>query len=224
MTSTLRKGWAALALACTLAAAALAATAAPASAQQPLPTAVGRNSDKTVNQAVTPCYAPAGGGQGDCTYTAPDKPLPVGQTFTDISVSPTVTAGTYAAGNAVGALQTLTLPTTTGRIEEVTLYAKSSQTAEVDLIWCGGQQPTSTTITDKTAAGLAVADFAKCRQIVQLTAWRSVGTPSAVDSGQISIPYNLGGASTTGYLFLVTQGALAPASTSDLTLTLRVAR
>lgn len=221
MTSTLRKGWAALALACTLAAAVIAATAAPALAQQPLPTAVGRNSDKTVNQAVTPCYAPAGGGQGDCTYTAPDKPLPVGQTFSVVTASPTVSTSAYAAGNAISTLQTVTMPFTSGRIEDVTLYSKSAQTAPVNVLFCT-LNPSGTTITDRTAFSLATADSGKCKVVAQLTSWNSLGTPSEAHSGQVSVPYSLG--STTGYFQLVAQGALTFASTSDPTLTVLVAR
>jgi hypothetical protein len=198
----------------------LAGQTSPAFAQSATPHIV---TDAGASREAGPVSLAVKKSTGDCVAQSGCE-VPVAQTFTDVSVNPAVTIGTYSQGNAVSGLQTVTMPSTTGRIEEVTLYAKTTQSAEIDVIWCGGQQPTSTTITDKAALSLNVADFAKCRQIAQLTNWRSLGTPSSADSGQVSIPYNLGGSSTTGYLALYTPGAPAFASTSDLTLTLRVAR
>lgn len=152
------------------------------------------------------------------------------QVFADVSASPTVTAASaYASGNYVGGLLTFTGVTATnaaatgGRVEEVTIFSKSAQTAEIDLVWCGSSNPTNTTITDKTAANLAVTDFNKCRVVAQLTNWQNLGTPSSATTGQIATPFSLA-AGTTGYGFLVTRGTPTFTATSDLQVTLRIGR
>lgn len=152
------------------------------------------------------------------------------QVFVDVSASPTVTASSaYASGNVVGSLLTFTnvsatnAPATGGRVEEVTIYSKSSQTAEIDFVWCGSQSPTNTTLTDKTAVNLAVADFNKCRVVAQLTNWQNMGTPSHATSGQIATPFTLA-AGTSGFGFLVTRGAPTFTATTDLQVTLRIGR
>lgn len=145
--------------------------------------------------------------------------------YSDVPAVPVVTASSaYASGNAVGGLLTfrsIALPNSGGRIEEVTLYAKSAQTAEVDFVWCGLNNPSASTITDKTAVSIAAADFAKCRVIAQLTNWQSLGTVSVATSGQIASPFSINGG-VPGYGFLVTRGAPTFSSTSDLQVSLRV--
>lgn len=210
------------ALACAL----LVSTSALAQSQG-LPGALGPGGASSIqNTPVTPCIAPAGGGQGTCDYIAHDNPLPVGQVFADISVTPTVTASSaYSTGNAVGNLITISGAVAKagygGRIEEVTLYSKSSQSGEIDFVWCGSQNPTGSTITDKTAVSIASADFNKCRTVAQLTNWQSFGTTSVVTSGQLATPFVIG-TGTSGYGFLIARSTPTFASTSDLQLTLRI--
>lgn len=147
-------------------------------------------------------------------------PVTVGQ-YAEFSATPTVTASSaYAAGNAVGGLLTFTnvgVPSPGGRIESVSLYSKSAQTAQVDFVWCAANNPTSTTITDKTAISVNAADFDKCKVVAQLTNWSSLGTVSVAYSGQLAAPFALS-TGQTGYGFLVTRGTPTFTSTSDLQL------
>lgn len=164
---------------------------------------------------------------GRCLVGGSTTCAPVGQAIGEVSVTPTVTASSYAAGNDVGGLLTVASPTPVaggaGRIEEVTVYAKSAQTAQLDVVWCGSQNPTSSTITDKTAVSVAAADFNKCRTIAHLSTWDSFGTVSVATSGQIAEPFALA-SGTTGYAFLVARGAPTFASTSDLQVNFRIGR
>jgi hypothetical protein len=180
-----------------------------------------------ISQKVAPCdwsYP------NRCQSVRGDGAAIASQNFAEPTATPTITSGSaYATGNVVGGLLTFTAvsdpnaPATGGRVEEVTIYSKSSQTAEIDLVWCGANNPTNTTLTDKAAVNLAVADFNKCRVVAQLTNWQNMGTPSHATSGQIASPFLLS-TGTTGYGFLVTRGAPTFSSTSDLQVTLRIGR
>lgn len=155
-------------------------------------------------------------------------PARFAQNFGEVSATPAVTASSaYASGNWVGPLMTFSNAALTaaggGRVEEVTVYAKSSQTSPLDFYWCGATPPSVTTVTDKAAVAVAAADFAKCRLVASLTNWKSLGTPSQATSGQIAAPFSLA-SGTTGYGFLVAQGAFTFASASDLQVTLRLGR
>lgn len=194
----------------------------------PIPAAVDASGRPTQVSPAAHCIAPALQAQGYCTYEAADNPAPVAQSFTDIAVQPAVTASSYGTGVDVGGVMTLpgvvfsNAALMSGRIEEVTLYSKSAQTGEIDFVWCGSGNPTSSTVTDHNAVSIAAADFNKCRTVAQLTNWQSFGTVSVATSGQIATPFYLG-TGTTGYGFLITRStATAFASTSDLSFTLRV--
>jgi hypothetical protein len=180
-----------------------------------------------ISQKVAPCDWSF---PGNCQGVRGDGASYGSQVFVDVSASPTVTAASaYSTGNVVGGLLTFTnvtataAPATGGRVEEVTIYSKSSQTAELDLVWCGSLNPTNTTLTDKAAVALAVADFNKCRVVAQLTNWQNLGAPSSATTGQIATPFSLASGST-GYGFLVTRGAPTFTATTDLQVTLRIGR
>jgi hypothetical protein len=165
--------------------------------------------------------------QGDgAELGANGNPLVVGQGYVDLTSTPTITSGSaYASGNAVGGLITLSNVVAKtgqgGRIESVTLYSKSAQTGEIDFVWCGQQNPTGSTITDKTAVSIAAADFNKCRTVAQLTNWQSFGAVSVAASGQLAEPFVIT-SGTTGYGFLIARSTPTFSSTSDLQLTVRI--
>lgn len=143
-----------------------------------------------------------------------------------ITAAPTVTASSvYASGNSVGGLLTFAgvgrASGGSGFIQAVTLNFKSAQTAATDFAFCNAT-PASTTLTDKTAVSVAVADFDKCR-VVHITDCTSLGTPSVCSADNLALPFALP-TGTSGYGFLVTRGTPTYSATSDVSVALRVIR
>ncbi len=151
----------------------------------------------------------------------------VGSNLVKVTATPTVTSGSaYASNNVVGSLLTFSgvgrVSSGTGLIQSVTLEFKSSQTASTDFVWCGADNPTNTTLTDKSAVALSTSDFNKCR-VIHITDCTNLGTPSVCDAENLALPFSLS-SSTTGYGFLVTRGTPTFSSTSDVEVQLRILR
>jgi len=144
------------------------------------------------------------------------------------TATPTVTASSaYASGNNVGGLLTFTsvgrTSTGTGLLQDITVNFKSAQTAQLDFVWCGSDTPSSTTVTDKSAAALAVADFDKCRVIAHITDCTSMGTPSSCIAQGLAVPVALA-SGTSGYGWLITRGTPTFTATSDVKVSLGILR
>lgn len=144
------------------------------------------------------------------------------------TASPTVTASSaYATGNNIGGLLTFSAvgrtSTGTGLIQDITLNFKSAQTAPIDFVWCGSDTPSNTTVTDKTAAALAVADFDKCRVIAHITDCTSMGTPSSCIAQGLAVPVALA-SGTSGYGWLISRGTPTYTATSDVKVSLGILR
>ena len=135
----------------------------------------------------------------------------------------TVTIGTYATGNVIGA--EIALPAAAriaagaGVVQSVTLHSKTAQTAAVDLLLFISD-PT-TTFTDKTALALLAADFDKLVGVVHLTDWTNLGTPSIAQAHGLGIPFKLP-AGTSLWAIPVARGAMTFAAVTDLTLVVRI--
>lgn len=144
-----------------------------------------------------------------------------------IQVAQTVTASSaYTSGNAVGGLMTLSnaarVSGGSGLVQSVVINAKSAQTAPVD-VFIFGANPSGSTCTDKTAFAVAAADFDKVLGVVHLADWTSAGTPSVGQAQNLAIPYALA-SGTSLYACAVVRGAPTFASTSDISVGVRVIR
>ena len=151
----------------------------------------------------------------------------VGGNIIKVAVSPTVSASpAYSSGDVMGGLLTFAnvarVAAGSGLLQSVTLNFKSAQTAATDFVWCGGDNPSGTTLTDNAAVAVAAADYNKCR-VVHVTDCTGLGTPSVCAADNLAFPFALS-SGTTGYGFLVTRGTPTLASTSDVEVALRILR
>lgn len=145
--------------------------------------------------------------------------LPMGKQ-TVVAAQPTVTAGAYATGNDVGGKITLAgavnaVPAS-GLLQKVAVKFKSAQTAPFDVVIFDAD-PTSTTITDKTAFSVAVADFQKVQGVVHVTDCTTLGTVSYCIASGLALPLKPS-TGTTLYAAIVTRGTPTFASTSDVSI------
>lgn len=138
--------------------------------------------------------------------------------------NPTVTASSaYASGNSVGGLLTFAngvrFAGGTGLVQSALLQFKSAQSGNYDLILFSSN-PANSTIADKTAFSLAVADYNKVIGAIPISYYTSLGTPSVAEALNLALPV----ISTTTSLFgaLVTRSTPTFASTSDVQVTLQV--
>ncbi|AKU43573.1 hypothetical protein CPT_Seuss47 [Caulobacter phage Seuss] len=131
---------------------------------------------------------------------------------------PTIQASTYASGNVVGSLMDLpgmgVSTSLDGLLQSVSLFSKTAQTAPMDLILFHTEPVTS--FVDKTVLALGVEDVDKILDVVPLTSWTNLGTPSISQAKGLSEPYRL--ATTTMHALLVARGSFTFGSTSDLKL------
>ena len=134
-----------------------------------------------------------------------------------ISQTPTITAGAYSAGDAVGGLLTFANAARTsgggGFVKNVLLVDDAGQDAQLEL-WLFDQ--TFTAIADNAAWAPTEADLENLIAIVSTVdgTWRAAGTPSAI-SVEASLRYDLTGTSLFGQL--VTRGTPTFAATDDVT-------
>ena len=139
------------------------------------------------------------------------------------SASPTVTAASaYASGNCVGGLLTFAnaARVSSGLINKVVITSKSAQTAQMDLILFDAN-PTGTTVTDKAAVAVAVADFAKVIGSVNVLNWTNTGTTSNGTAPGVTLPFAIP-SGTSLYGILVVRGTPTFTATSDITVTLGI--
>lgn len=148
-----------------------------------------------------------------------------GQTA-DVALSPAVTAAAYTAGNVVGGLLNFTNvfgPAFSGRLLDFLVKSKSVNAANTYKLYLFSQNPTNSTWTDKAAPAINVADIP-----FLLGAW----TTGAADSGlgtettcQLdNINALIRSVNQNLYGILVCVATPTYASTSDITVSVRVAR
>lgn len=147
-----------------------------------------------------------------------------GDVLTAAAAAPAVSTTAYAAGNVVGGLLTFTGAARTaagaGLIQAATVLSKSAQTAALDLL-IFSDNPTATTFTDKAAVSIAATDMGKLVGVIHLTDWTALGNASIAQAVAAGLPFKLA-TGTSLYGVLVTRAAMTLASTSDLTLSLRI--
>ena len=135
-----------------------------------------------------------------------------------IAQTPTITAGAYSAGDAVGGLLTFANAARTagkgGVLKNVLCIDDAGQDAELEL-WMFSQ--TFAAMADNAAWAPSEADLENLVAIVSTVdgTWRAAGTPSAI-SIEAALRYDLTGTSLFGQL--VTRGAPTFAATDDITV------
>lgn len=168
--------------------------------------------------------------QGAAFFTVSFVAVVVGQNTTVTgqvsvtSLTPTVTAGAYTAGNVVGGL--LTFPSVfgaplTGLLTDILVTSKTVQTT-VYKLYLFSAQP-ATTFTDKTAPAIGAADIPLLLGVFTLGAADSgLGTETTNQTDNINAIIR----GTTQNLYGVMVCSTTPTygSTSDLTVSVRVRR
>lgn len=143
------------------------------------------------------------------------------------SVIPTVQNAAYAAGQALGGLQTISVGSTnslSGILTQIQLASKGGSTVGVvAYIW--SQRPSSTTCTDK--ANFVVNQTDNQALVVQPQLITPALILSAQDTGTYGVVSNLvgnfsnGSSNTNLYVCLVANAAVTPATTSDYRLNIQ---
>lgn len=138
-----------------------------------------------------------------------------------IVVTPTVTASSaYASGNTLGGLLTLTgaMRTSGGTalLQKVVISNKSNQMAPTDILIFNAN-PSGTTVTDKTAVAVAVADFNKVIGVVHVTDCTNIGTPSVCQASGLALSLIANGSADL-YAVAVTRGTPTFTATTDVSI------
>ena len=161
----------------------------------------------------------AGGSGGIVSLAAGEEYIgDVGTLGITIGRTPTVTAGAYTGGDAVGGLlefhNAVRLAGEGGVIKDVLIIDDNGQDAEMEL-WLFNS--TFTAMVDNAPWAPSQADLRKLLAIVSTTdgAWFAAGTPS-VARIEVSQKYDLIGTSMFGQL--VTRGTPTFAATDDVTV------
>ena len=147
-----------------------------------------------------------------------------------ITVSPTVTAAAYSAGNLIGGKLTLAAAVrgttdggtqASGELRSLLLTDKANQKAAIDVVFFNAD-PTNTTFTDHAAVALNVADLPKYIGHVSILASDysslAAATNAAATKPNLGIGFSIPSGSTL-YACLISRGTPTYASTSDLSLT-----
>ncbi len=142
-----------------------------------------------------------------------------------VTSAQTVTASSaYSAANAVGGKITFSSATRVaaqgGIIQSAVLRDKAGQIVNYDLFLFDAD-PTSTTVTDKSAVAINTADLAKVIGVVTLSgaSLGAASTMGVITANGLGLAFKLTSGSTM-YGILVTRGAPTYASTSDVSVDL----
>jgi len=150
----------------------------------------------------------------------------VDNVVTSITVTPTNTAGSYAAYRCFGGLITLSGVPNAGILKSIVLNFKGSQQIQWEVVFLGSN-PSASTISDTVAVALNVADVSKIIQTYHaidsniFNATLNNTNPSSYNVTGIDTPYTLASGVTTAYAFIYSKSAtsITPATTSDLSIT-----
>ncbi len=146
--------------------------------------------------------------------------MPITSAGITISQTPTVTAGAYSAGDAVGGLLTFANAARSsgdgGVIKDVLILDDAGQDAELEL-WLFNAP--FTPMADNAAWAPSEADLRKLVAIVSTAdgAWFAAGTPSAA---RVECSQRYDCATTSLFGQLVTRGTPTYAATDDITVVL----
>ena len=146
--------------------------------------------------------------------------IPVSSGGTTVSQTPTVTAGAYVAGDAVGGLLTFASAAREtgggGVLKTVVIIDDAGQDEELEL-WLFNQ--TFTAMVDNAAWAPSEADLENLVGVISTEdsaqGWLAAGTPSAITI-DVATRYDLTGTSLFGQL--VTRGTPTFAATDDVTV------
>ncbi len=149
----------------------------------------------------------------------------VGGFTTVIAQTPTITAGAYHAKDAVGGLLTFANAgkgdAGTGIIQGVTIIDKSVQAAQLILVLF---DQTFTATADNAAFAPSDADLANCIGTVTIAAsdYVTLSDNCVATKSNIGLPFKLPNGGTSLFGQLMCSGTPTYASTSDLTIKLRL--
>lgn len=157
----------------------------------------------------------------------------IGGRYANLSVVPVISTSIYAEADAVGALNSLIIPSDyrnsqnselSGVITSLQLASIDNVTADQKEIFLFKANPSASTFTDNAALVIAAADLDKCIGQVTLVAADHVlvggGRVLGVKQG-LNIPFNLGDALTL-YAAIITRGTPTYTTTSSLKLGLGI--
>ncbi|MGI4812907.1 MAG: hypothetical protein ACRYGG_06175 [Janthinobacterium lividum] len=137
-------------------------------------------------------------------------------------VTPAVTTTAYAAGQSVGGIQTLALTRvgqTSGYVQGMTVTFNDAQTpgGALDLVLFSSN-PTASTTTDHSAVNIVPADLGKLIPggVLHFTDCTTLGTGTACQLQNVSIPYVVATTAAPIYGLLVTRAALTLGSATDI--------
>src|SRR5690348_2072781 len=149
----------------------------------------------------------------------------------DFAVTPTVQNAAYASGNAVGALNTVSVLRSdagfSGILNNFWIASKSGQTPTIT-VYIFSANPTGSTVTDKSAFSLANADISKLI-LAPFALTLAAPTGTTATFAQLS---NIGAEfanqdspyTTDIYVALVSGSSFTPGSTSDIVFKLNVSQ
>jgi hypothetical protein len=125
----------------------------------------------------------------------------------------------YTAGDCVGSLLTFAglgrVAGGTGLVQMASVMSKTAQTADLDLVLFH-TNPSASTFTDNAALAVNAADWDKVIDVVHITDWTSLGTPSFAKATALAVAYKVAAGQTEIYGQLVARGAFTLSSASDL--------
>jgi hypothetical protein len=146
---------------------------------------------------------------------------------TSVSFVPTVQNAAYANGNAMGGLQSVSVfqnaSNPTGIFTGFSIYSQGGSTTAMT-IYIFNANPSASTCTDKSAFVLNSADVSKLAMNPFVLTPGVVGSGTTVTSAQLLQTLSLSNRDATPgtklYVCIVANGAVTPASTTDLVVTL----
>ena len=143
----------------------------------------------------------------------------------DVTVTPTVTNGIYAAGDIMGGLMTFPVSKWEGApvfISGVQVVIKAAVAPNLRLILFNAD-PTATTKTDNAAYSLNAADAFKLIRAIALPAsgLTDHGTPNSYESDAVNCVVQLASTSINVYGLLIDDLGVTLTSTSDVQVRLR---
>lgn len=152
----------------------------------------------------------------------------------DVSVTPTVTAGSYSAGNCIGGVLAFPLAlfvtkdaeiaNFNGILESITIRFKAStQTTELDFVLLSGPPATPANYADHATPTYASVDDALILGCYALTSALSpLGTHTVYNLDGIGKQFVATSTSLTGLVICKAALAASPASVSDMTVRLGI--
>lgn len=133
---------------------------------------------------------------------------------TSVSITPTITAGAYSAGDVVGGLLTFNVGYPYGTVRSVILVDDAAQDVPLKLYFFN---TAPTTIADNAAfSGLAEADYEKFIGSVAISLYDTAVNAAYVQDADVSFSLD-----SPLFAYLVTDGSTPTyAATDDITVTL----